>query len=827
MASGSKRVFHADFAGIDNSKAVHLTPEGTWKDLINIRPYDGVLEQTDKLVKNYEINQIRANAPTSIKVFESVYDESDSTFKNLCVTETQAWLQDSDALLQTSGTAPIASEQVEVPVMLKSLENTQYTVEKLYDFSVDVDGLNGIQGTASGDNDAVTDDDGVSYDDCWCFYAAGGPVTVAGAFILDTLLDNDTKYRFSGKYLIPSSNTNCDGIIFNGDDPDNQLTTVGKWTEFDIIQETRGTGTTVLFISETSGGSQVFNAAGSPTDDQFYLRDFEITSYATTTGLTAVEESEEAQCLITGFNSSQIDDLYPSLGDSITVEITSPTTFALKGSAIPNGSYGSSFTIDRSVAIPDTDFIVYFYKETQNLYDSYNVGDSWTYTRSELPFTSNYNQAPFSVSSFGYNVYFSVTTGDILHYKDGVITSVGYEEAVTGRFVHLFANKLFVGKYGLEDDYVLRWSDYNDIDLFYKDLQNGEAGENNFLYTFKGNQQFQGITGISSYLNKLYVFFPSAIHQGTYVGNPISMYFEQFKIDVGSLFPCGPVIGHLGLYFISDDLNFYLTDGNQVISIGEPVKDEFQRDIVKSDNLNFPKVWQFYDDKKEEINWIYPRLNSSDGLQFRIIVFNEKLNSWYFRNLPNSITDVNASEISSVVNILGNESRLLWGAENYIYRDYRGSDCRVNDVLSDDIASSTPAITVVPEGVIDVIPLGEIRITPTTTPASTIIAITKDFIYNPSYIHELNTFIIDAFWNTAKEIEVYGSFRELLSEPVNYELLGTWTPESRNQQIDIKQKFGKVFRYKFIVKALDTSAVIDGFKLYGFVDDVYIREQEQ
>ncbi|MDB4507383.1 hypothetical protein N9064_00675 [bacterium] len=823
MASGTQRVIHSDFAGVDNTKAPHLIPEGSFNELVNVRPHDGILEQTPKFVKHYDVQQIRSNSPSQLKLFKTIYDTTTEEFKYLCVSETQAWLQDIDALEQTSGTASLVEEQVEIPVMLKSLSNVQKTTVKEFDFSVDVDGMLDFETTSVGDVDGITDGT-TSYDDCLSSYTSNNSSVHFSYVELAGYVSEYVKVK--GKLYIPATNTNTNGVRFGSMAGAPTENTTGVWVDFYASTQTNASAQLTFFHLKDEVANYV--GSGSPTDDLIHFAELEVLEVISETdGLTDSLEDVNSQCLISGFNATNALVDFPNIDDTVKVEILSPTTFLLTSTV--SGTLGYDLTIARSVPIPDTDYTVYFYNETSQNYDDYNIGDTWTYTRSELPYNTNYDSSPFSFTSYGYDNYFVASDGSVLKYKDGVIKSVGYAEALKGKHVHLFANKLFISHYGGEadDSYRLRWSDFDDPDLFYKDLNVGEAGELNFLYTFTGSQQNKGITGLSSMLNRIYILFPNAVHFGTYVGGGITMFFEQFKLEQGSPFNLGFIEGHNGLYYIGQDLNFYLNNSQQILPIGEPIKDEFRSDIVSSIDSNYTKVWGFFNEKTEEVCWVYPRYNLGEALQYRMIVYNEFDNTWYYRNLPNTLTDAQAQEISCVGFTAGNDSRLLWGSYNHIYKDYLQTDCRDVDVLSDDIASSTSADYIIPDGVDVVVALDEDLKIPETVEASTITIVTKDFVYDPTHSNTLETIFMDAFWEKAKNVEVFIAARDLVSAPISYASLGTWTPESEDQQIDMLHLAGKVWRYKFVVNPQDGVNAISGFKLAGWAEDVYVNNLEQ
>lgn len=657
MASEFDRKIRQGFSGVDQSKDSHLQSDTSWEDCEGLRPYHGSMENLPQIIKNYEILQIRSNASSQVKLIEAVYDEELSTYNYLCLTETQAWLQDPDALLQTSGTAAQASEQVEVPVMILSSDTT-------------------------------------------------------------------------------------------GDDGDST-----------------------------------------------------------------------AHCYVLGMNQTNIATDAPSIGDTLEVEILSATTFQLSSSISGILGTSSPYTIDREVEIDGTDYKVYFY-DPATLYQNYNIGDTWTYTRSELPHDSHYDGQSFSRTTYAYELYCCVSDGSVLKYREGVLSSVGSYEPIKGRYVELFTDKLVVGKV-IGEDYKISNSALDDVNLWFESLLN-EAGSKNFIDNFDASTPTRGVTGLASFQNLLYAYFPSSIHQATYVGvQQGTLYWNQIRSDIGSIFPQCVIKGRLGHYFIGTDMNFYRNSGEELSTIGNAVRDKFRNEVVPRTSANFLKTWGFYNKKEGEVSWVYYWTDSAGSERLKQITYMEDSDNWYFRKLPNETTDEAATDITTKALTLSNENRLHWGAENYLYIDYRTTDCRTQDLLQEDVASSTSAEETIDDGVEIVVAEGEEWIIPTTTPATAFILTTQDITYDTSRPHDLETFWFDANWSQGSSILVEACVRASAAAPIVWEELGEWTPSLKEQILSaFNNQSGKVFKYRLTINPDESSNLLTEMTLKMWTDNI-------
>jgi hypothetical protein len=605
-----------------------------------------------------------------------------------------------------------------------------------------------------------------------------------------------------------------------------------------------------------------------------------------TVSTTDTEIDVSAHSYIEGFSSTNAATDYPSIGDKLEIEIVATNGFVLSktvssvktylypstattqtsGTLVSGGYYeitsfvaGDDFTnvgagsnatgvqfeatgttpttytngstltridqqIARSTEFDTQGYTVWFYDEPGGSYNTYHAGDTWTYTRSELPYESTYNETHFSRASYAYDLYLVISDGSVLRYRDGVLSSIGSHEPVKGDHVEIFANKLYVSKLGFtfDDDYRIGNSALDDPNLWYYGTFN-EAGEKNFFDNFDASQPTRGVTGLKSWQNQIFAFFSSAIHQGTYVGvQQGTTYWNQIRSDLGSVFPKGVIRSKSGIYFISNDLNFYRLSSEGLAPVGNPVHDKFREEVVPRTSDSFPKTFGFYNPKESEISWIYYWVDSSGNERQKQITYMEDTGQWYFRKIPNETTDEGAKgDITEIELDLLNTYRFHYGAKNYFYKDYREDDCRVEDVLQEDIATSTAAEETIAEGAEIIVVEGDEWIIPTTTPATAFVLTTHDLTYDTSRPHDLESFWLDAGWTQGSGVTIEVSVRDRISAPIVWTELGTWTPELVEQIFDqFNSLNGRVFRYRFTVDPDENSALVHEFILRAWTDNI-------
>lgn len=120
--------------------------------------------------------------------------------------------------------------------------------------------------------------------------------------------------------------------------------------------------------------------------------------------------------------------------------------------------------------------------------------------------------------------------------------------------------------------------------------------------------------------------FEKAIFRGTFVGAPLVFNFQRVTSALGCAVP-GSVIsaGSGRVFFLSDD-GFYMLRGNQLVNIGsEKVNRYF---LGRFQSAQSHKMVAEIDALHQNVVWAYPSINSTDGSNDELLIYNYELNRW-------------------------------------------------------------------------------------------------------------------------------------------------------------------------------------------------------
>jgi hypothetical protein len=164
--------------------------------------------------------------------------------------------------------------------------------------------------------------------------------------------------------------------------------------------------------------------------------------------------------------------------------------------------------------------------------------------------------------------------------------------------------------------YRLRWSAINDHTAW-------TAGTN--LSDFQDMLDIGDCTGLvgGEYVT---AFYEKAIVRGTFVGAPLIYRFEQLTNALGCPYP-GSVCaaGSAQMFFLSQD-GFYMIQGNQLNPVGAEKIDEYffgRLASAYSDN-----IISAVDPTNQLVVWAYPSVDSADGSNDELVIYNYRLNRW-------------------------------------------------------------------------------------------------------------------------------------------------------------------------------------------------------
>jgi hypothetical protein len=501
------------------------------------------------------------------------------------------------------------------------------------------------------------------------------------------------------------------------------------------------------------------------------------TSLATQTLIPAVTQTKVpnnatvfGQALLYGFNTTD----FSVSGDYIEVKIVSTTQFQWNRNG---GGWSGSLTVDRSVPIGANGLLVDFFETT-----GYTTNDLWRWTRTEtLPYSSSIASTKnFTYSSAAYltDVYLGGIGRNIMRVRDGLITGVGYKR-VYGKHVAIFQNHLVVthfaeGQYhavdGVSDPFaaattpfVVGWSDLNNPDNFFATDIN-ESDTYSVPYNSYPESVNYGLTGLGLLNNTLWLYTTDGMSSMDYVGLPNVMQILP-RHTVGSLYPNGLVVAKSGHYFIGRD-NIYFFDGVKPKEIGDPVFKQFYDEVLPLDPASddSESVIGYYDLFRQEVSWTY----WTSAAQCKQLVYSEKFNRWFFRNLPYET----ANKTRAIGRVYGSSTRLLYGGVQKINFDYDSTES-TSAILLDDQASAGY-----------------------TQP----LAVTNDVFYNDLYVQKsADCFYLDAGWDSGVTgLELSHSIRSFVSTAVSFVVLAVlWTQSVWEGRLSLPRKNGRVFRFKF------------------------------
>jgi hypothetical protein len=119
--------------------------------------------------------------------------------------------------------------------------------------------------------------------------------------------------------------------------------------------------------------------------------------------------------------------------------------------------------------------------------------------------------------------------------------------------------------------------------------------------------------------------FSKGIVRGQFVGAPLIYQFDKISTSRGCSVPGSVASIGTTVFFLSDD-GFYMLSGSQLIPIGAEKVNRYFLDRFKSANLE--NVSSAIDPVHQIVVWAYPSVDSSDGSNDELLIYNYILNRW-------------------------------------------------------------------------------------------------------------------------------------------------------------------------------------------------------
>lgn len=510
--------------------------------------------------------------------------------------------------------------------------------------------------------------------------------------------------------------------------------------------------------------------------------------------------TDTGQCLLYGFNSTD----FSAAGDNIEVEIDAATTFKWRRNG---GSYTTGVAIASVVSIGANGLKLAFMTTT-----GFTIGDKWKWQRYN---TIPYDAAVTSTTNFPYDralyqtdAYIGGVGRSILRVRDGFITSVGYKRAY-GKYVGVYQNHLLIAHFaegvynvstGVADSYdrattpfVLAWSDLNNPDAMHSTVLN-EADQYPMPFNQYPDGVNYGITGMGPVGKTWYVYLADAMSTVDYVGLP-NVFQILPAFPVGSIFPSGLVVTKNGHYFIAKD-NLYFFNGVQPQPIGDPVRKKLFSELLPPTDARYEWTYGYYDTTNRKVIWRYWTLVGG-YYQCREVVYMERYNRWYFRNVP-SVDSAAGMNLRCTSRTYQDAERLLYGATGYIVGDINAEN--VSNIIY-DVAGAAPGYTN---------PMAE----------------SSDLFYEDLFLKkESDGIYLDAGWTSGVTgIKTEAQARNLISEAVSLVDTGiVWDGTNPGQRIGLPRAGSRVFRYRFT----GTGSKPYGVSINGWGDIIYAHGAER
>ena len=163
-----------------------------------------------------------------------------------------------------------------------------------------------------------------------------------------------------------------------------------------------------------------------------------------------------------------------------------------------------------------------------------------------------------------------------------------------------------------------------------------EADFYDFVEWESSEYALSGVTGIAKLRNTMFVYTPTAIIPLQYVGKPKVIRIEDSGIitRVGNGMPWTLVaLDNVHLFFDAIEGTFFAFDGQQIIPIGEPVRNFINQNLNTTPTLA-TKMYGYVDVDNREVWWPFVSTGSSGAFD-KAVVFNYRYKKWFTASVEN------------------------------------------------------------------------------------------------------------------------------------------------------------------------------------------------
>jgi len=409
----------------------------------------------------------------------------------------------------------------------------------------------------------------------------------------------------------------------------------------------------------------------------------------------------------------------------------------------------------------------------------------------------------WSTALYNSGLYFINELNSLSVYANGGISTIA--SAPAGRYLSFWYDHVVIG-YPTGSPNKLKISGlYNFSD--WTPSQQNEADDYDFVEWQQTDYPFVGVTGLGKLRGQLIVHTPTAIIPLQYVGLPkvFRVVEEAIVTRTGNTFPWTLVcLDTVQFFFEFVERMFFAYDGQQVLPIGEPVK-QFLTDYLHDDIVTASRMYGYVDNVNHEIWWPFVSVAQAVGGQFdKAVVFDYRNKKWFTASVENVHCFCGGSRTTSTIESLTGTIEALPGTIESLGLDLVGL-ARVygtanGTILREETVADTTGFAV---------------------PYDNPVLESPDFSYDDiRTIKEVDAMILNT---TATSVEIRASSRDFLGSPAVYSTdpLAVWIPTLIDAMVNWPAKSGRVFRYLFTL-INSRNATFDAFS-----EGVYMKKAEK
>lgn len=426
----------------------------------------------------------------------------------------------------------------------------------------------------------------------------------------------------------------------------------------------------------------------------------------------------------------------------------------------------------------------------------------------------------FAVAKYSDALWVTSKYQTLAEIRDGSVYQEQGVDLPKGSYIMSLFDHMVVGRYSLrgrECPRGIAWSDkWNPWK--WSPGKDNEADSIDFEEFSNPSSFVVGVTGMMRQADAGVVFTDSSIIRLRYVGLPNIMYHEPLTMDVGNGLPFG-LVSHagVGLFFDRGTMNFYSLSTEGLAAIGDKIVDHF---LSTTTDPSLEYVVGQYVPQWNTAVWMYPgKPTASSNECLMAIGYNWKQKSWsawYYNTAkyPIQCLAINGTVYEPIDDVTGTINSVTGMIDEYQKTTFTtlGNVWATNGYVTTELSTGF-------EG--------------TVQDYAPVLLETGDRVYgNVNAVKEVAGISLQATYAVCSGgLEISLSVRERYSDPVNYNVVGFWHPNLRDNTLFFPRPLaGKIFRWRIQpAKGYTGAAAYETFGLVinSFTELVYDQNTER